>query len=199
MSKSKNNIQVQALTKAIESLGQDMDRSYSSFRGLINHKALPNGMLDKITKRENLLDLQNILDTSDFEPFENDLTRFHVMDGNGNPKFDSKHNPIYSSCKLHFALFPEGLNGKDGTFIIQPDGLVIGLNKPDNNQRKGFKTGFPILKESSREYLWDWIFKVKKHCQNWNVYIQSILLWDIDDVDKIGFNIGEPTPDYEQA
>ena len=43
------------------------------------------------------------------------------------------------------------------------------------------------------------MFKVKKHCQNWCFYIQSILLRAIEDVDTVGFNIGEPTHDYKQA
>ena len=43
------------------------------------------------------------------------------------------------------------------------------------------------------------MFKVEKHCQNWCVYIPSILLWDIEDVDQYGFNIGAPTPDRIQA
>ena len=137
----------------------------------------------------------SILNSTDFEPFKNELTRYHMMDAAGKPQFDTKGDPIYGNRQLHYAMFPED----SAKFIIQPDGLVIGRSIPDNAQRKAFKSGFPILKEYSREHLWDWIFKVKKHCQNWCVYIQSILLWDIEDVDQYGFNIGAHTPDRIQA
>ena len=50
MSKTNDNIQVQEFTKAIKLLGQDMDTSFSSLKGLINHKALPNGLLEKSSK-----------------------------------------------------------------------------------------------------------------------------------------------------
>lgn len=195
MSRTNNNIEVQGLTKAIKTLGKDMDSTYANFKGLINHKALPNGLLDISNKQEKILDIQHILSSPDFEPFVNELTRYHVVDGTGKPKFDSKGNPIHGKRKLYYAMFPKG----SGKFIIQPDGLVFGISIRDNTQRKGFKNGFLILKEYSREHLWDWIFKVKKHCQNWCVYIQSILLWDIKDVDQYGFNIGAPTPDCNQT
>ena len=143
MSRTDNNIQVQELTKAIKTLGKDMDLTYAGFKGLINHKALLNGLLDKITKQEKILDLQHALNSTDFIPFENELTRYHVLDGTGKPQFDTKGNPIYRKRQLYYAMFPEG----SGKFIIQPDGLVIGISIPDNTQQKGFKNGFPILKE----------------------------------------------------
>ena len=124
----------------------------------------------------------------------NNLTRYPNRKSDGTQK-QGTNGPLYLPRTLQYCMFPEGTN----RFIIQRDGLVVGLCATTNEKmQKVFKTQFPKMKKYTIEHAWEWIFQVERHCQIHGVYIESSLLWRVTH-SRYGFIIGQPTEDTHQA